>query len=108
MLRAHAAWRASTVSSPNSAAVRPRSWILGVMPPSSATVRSSIATAVRVNAASVSFALPKSNVGAPSAFAPSTDLMIFTCARSCAPSVRAHSCFAFDIFPIVPSSSACV
>ena len=50
MLRAQAACRASTVSRPNSAAVRPRFWIFGVTPPSSATVRSSMATAVRVNA----------------------------------------------------------
>jgi hypothetical protein len=71
-------------------------------------VRSSIATAVFVNAASVSLALPKSNDGRPSALGPSTCLMIFTWARSCAPRVRAHSRFAAAIEAIVPISSACV
>src|SRR5919206_46104 len=56
-----------------SAAVSCRFRICGVTPVSSATVRSSIATAVRVNAASVSFAAPKSKNGLGPAFLPSTD-----------------------------------
>ena len=54
MWRAHAAWRASVVRRPKSAAVSRRSCRRGVTPARSATVRSSIATAVRVKRSSVS------------------------------------------------------
>jgi hypothetical protein len=106
--RAQAACRASTVRRPNSAAVRLRSRTCGATPVSSATVRSSMATAVRVKAASVSVASPKSKNGLASALLPSTLLMMRTWARSWAPSVRAHSRLAAAMRPIVPISSACV
>ena len=49
-----------------------------------------MATAVRVKPSSVSVSPRKSKNGLRAAWRPRTDLRIFTCARSCAPSTRAH------------------
>jgi hypothetical protein len=108
MLRAQAAWRASVVSSVNRAAVSRRSCMRGVTPLSRATVRSSIATAVRVKLLSLSVTPWKSKNGRLPAFLPRIFLRIRTCARSWAPRTSAQRCLAAAILRMVPTSSACV
>ena len=108
MCRAHAAWRASTVSRPNSAATSPLSWTCGVTPASSATVRSSIATAVFVNAASRLVGLAEVEDGPALGLGPEhllDDLHVRALVR--AEGARPPR-FAADIEAIVPISSACV
>src|SRR5215216_4498174 len=103
---AHAACRASVVSSENTAAVSLRSWNVDAWPASSATVRSSIATAVLVKAASLSVMPRKLKNGLATAFVPRTVFKILTCASSCAPRTRAQRSLSGRMAATVPSRTA--